>query len=67
MTLEELLHVKREEILKVCAKYGARNVRVFGSGVYLQEVWRTVERDLPVLKRQTEALVKRLEEQGYGG
>jgi predicted nucleotidyltransferase len=31
MTLEELLHVKREEILKVCAKYGARNVRVFGS------------------------------------
>lgn len=36
-------------------------------GVDLQEVWRTVERDLPVLKRQTEALVKRLEEQGYGG
>ena len=31
MTLEELLQVKREEILKVCAKYGARNVRVFGS------------------------------------
>ncbi|MGB9754281.1 nucleotidyltransferase family protein [Roseiflexus castenholzii] len=31
MTLEALLHVKREEILKVCAKYGARNVRVFGS------------------------------------
>lgn len=31
MTLEELLQVKREEILKVCAKYGARNVRVLGS------------------------------------
>jgi predicted nucleotidyltransferase len=31
MTLEELLQVKREEILKVCTKYGARNVRVFGS------------------------------------
>jgi len=31
MTLEELLQAKREEILKVCAKYGARNVRVFGS------------------------------------
>ncbi|GIV83929.1 MAG: nucleotidyltransferase [Candidatus Roseilinea sp.] len=31
MTLEELLRVKREEILRVCAKYGARNVRVFGS------------------------------------
>ncbi|GIV83930.1 MAG: DUF86 domain-containing protein [Candidatus Roseilinea sp.] len=36
-------------------------------GVDLQEVWRTVERDLPVLKRQVEALVKRLEEQAYGG
>ncbi|ACL26147.1 HepT-like ribonuclease domain-containing protein [Chloroflexus aggregans] len=36
-------------------------------GVDLQEVWRTVERDLPVLKQQVEALVKRLEEQGYGG
>ena len=31
MTLEELLKAKREEILHVCAKYGARNVRVFGS------------------------------------
>lgn len=26
MTLEELLKAKREEILRVCAKYGARNV-----------------------------------------
>jgi hypothetical protein len=31
MTLEELLKAKREEILRVCAQYGARNVRVFGS------------------------------------
>ena len=31
MTLEELLQAKREEILKVCARYGAHNVRVFGS------------------------------------
>ncbi len=31
MTLEELLREKREEILRVCAKHGARNVRVFGS------------------------------------
>ena len=31
MTLEGLLKTKREEILKVCAKYGAHNVRVFGS------------------------------------
>jgi predicted nucleotidyltransferase len=31
MTLEELLKAKREEILHVCAKYGARNIRVFGS------------------------------------
>jgi hypothetical protein len=27
MTLEDLLKAKREEILRVCAKYGARNVR----------------------------------------
>jgi predicted nucleotidyltransferase len=31
MTLETLLKAKRDEILRVCAKYGARNVRVFGS------------------------------------
>jgi predicted nucleotidyltransferase len=31
MTLEEHVRSKREEILRVCAKYGARNVRVFGS------------------------------------
>jgi predicted nucleotidyltransferase len=31
MTLEALLKAKREEILRVCAKYGAHNVRVFGS------------------------------------
>jgi predicted nucleotidyltransferase len=31
MTLEELLKTKQEEILRVCAKYGAHNVRVFGS------------------------------------
>jgi len=31
MTLEDLLKGKREEILRVRAKYGARNVRLFGS------------------------------------
>ena len=31
MTLRELLRQKREEILHICAKYGAQNVRVFGS------------------------------------
>jgi predicted nucleotidyltransferase len=31
MTLEELLRAKRDDILRLCAKYGARNVRVFGS------------------------------------
>lgn len=31
MTLSELLRTRREEILRICAKYGARNVRVFGS------------------------------------
>lgn len=31
MTLNELLQAKRKEILRTCAKFGAQNVRVFGS------------------------------------
>jgi predicted nucleotidyltransferase len=31
MALEELLKEKRDAILCICAKHGARNVRVFGS------------------------------------
>lgn len=31
MGIEKLLKEKREEILKIAAKHGARNVRVFGS------------------------------------
>jgi predicted nucleotidyltransferase len=31
MTLQELRTTKRDEILRVAAKRGARNVRVFGS------------------------------------
>lgn len=31
MTLQKQLREKREEILRLCAKYGAYNVRVFGS------------------------------------
>ena len=31
MTLDELVKEKREDILKLAAKHGARNVRVFGS------------------------------------
>jgi uncharacterized protein with HEPN domain len=30
-------------------------------GVDLEEVWKTVERDLPTLRQQIEALVKRME------
>ena len=33
MDIQRLLKEKREEILRICAKYGARNVRVFGSVV----------------------------------
>ncbi|MGO9271543.1 MAG: nucleotidyltransferase family protein, partial [Terriglobia bacterium] len=33
MTAEELLKEKREKILSIAAKHGARNVRVFGSVV----------------------------------
>ena len=31
MKIEELIRTKREEILRIAARYGARNVRVFGS------------------------------------
>ena len=31
MDAEEQLKEKRKEILRLCAKYGARNLRVFGS------------------------------------
>lgn len=31
MLIEDLRNKKREEILKIAAKHGARNVRVFGS------------------------------------
>jgi uncharacterized protein len=31
MRLDELLKEKREEIIRVAAKYGASNVRIFGS------------------------------------
>jgi len=31
MGIEQLLREKREEILKLAAKHGARNVRIFGS------------------------------------
>ena len=30
-TLEKVLAERGEEILRICAKHGARNVRVFGS------------------------------------
>jgi len=31
MTIEQLLQEKREEILRIAASHGARNIRVFGS------------------------------------
>jgi predicted nucleotidyltransferase len=31
MPIDELLKIKREEILRIAAQHGARNVRVFGS------------------------------------
>ena len=31
MALEQMLRGKRGEVLRLCAEYGARNVRVFGS------------------------------------
>jgi len=31
MSVEQLLQIKRDEILGIAAKHGARNVRIFGS------------------------------------
>jgi len=31
MNIEDLVKAKREEILKIAAKHGARNIRIFGS------------------------------------
>ncbi len=31
MSIDELLKAKRDEILRIASKYGARNVRIFGS------------------------------------
>jgi hypothetical protein len=31
MTIEQPVHAKRDEIQRIAAKHGARNVRVFGS------------------------------------
>jgi predicted nucleotidyltransferase len=31
MRIEDLLKAKRDEILKIAAKHGARNIRIFGS------------------------------------
>jgi hypothetical protein len=31
MSLRELITSKREEVLRIAARYGARNVRIFGS------------------------------------
>jgi predicted nucleotidyltransferase len=33
MTLEEFLKEKRAEIMKIAAKHGANNIRIFGSAV----------------------------------
>ena len=37
MSMLELLHEKRDEVMRVAAKHGARNVRVFGSAVRGEE------------------------------
>jgi hypothetical protein len=31
MTIEQLVHEKRDEVKRIAAKHGVRNVRVFGS------------------------------------
>lgn len=46
MTLNETVRLKRPEILRIAAKYGARNVRVFGSVARGEE---SAESDLDLL------------------
>ena len=46
MVIDQLLKSKREEILRIAARYGARNVRVFGSVVRGEA---TPDSDLDVL------------------
>lgn len=42
---------------------GFRNILVHGYlGVDLEQVWRTVERELPVLRREIELMLRRLED-----
>ena len=47
MDIQKLLEEKREEILRICTKYGVRNVRVFGS-VARGETDKTSDIDLLV-------------------
>ena len=37
MSYDELLQAKREDILRIAAKYGASNVRIFGSVAWGEE------------------------------
>jgi uncharacterized protein with HEPN domain len=47
---------------------GMRNILVHGYfAIDLDVVWDAVQRDVPLLKPAVEALLKKLEDQGYGG
>ncbi len=46
MGIEERLRAKRESVLRLCAKYGARNPRIFGSVARKQA---DAESDLDIL------------------
>jgi len=47
---------------------GMRNILVHGYfAIDLDAVWNAVQRDIPLLKPVMEALLKKLEDQGYGG
>jgi uncharacterized protein with HEPN domain len=47
---------------------GMRNILVHGYfAIDLDVVWDAVQRDVPLLKAAVEALLKKLENQGYGG
>ncbi len=47
---------------------GMRNVLVHGYfAIDLDVVWDAVQRDVPLLRHAVEALLKKLEDRGYGG
>jgi hypothetical protein len=42
MKIEDLIKAKREEIVEIAAKNGARNVRIFDPSLVSRPIWRAI-------------------------